>query len=256
MLYPEFHADVDPVIVYGKAWREIPARRPNVVMNMIESVDAQTALAGRSGGLGGDADKSVFRALRTMADMVLAGAGTVRAENYGPAELPGPLRRMRSGRGQAPVPRIATITRSLDLDWQSRLFEHDADGGNLPVVITCGAAPEDKISIAREHAEVFTCGDESVDLAEALGILRHEAGVESLLVEGGPSLNSRLLAEGLVDEINLSISPMVTGGDSARPFGDPLVEDALQSPEQLELAHVLADDGFLFLRYLLPMRRA
>ena len=89
---------------------------------MISTLDGAITLNGRSGMLGGPADRRVFQALRSLADVILVGAGTARAEAYGPVVLAPEVRELRERRGQAPVPPIALVTRSGNLDWSSPLF--------------------------------------------------------------------------------------------------------------------------------------
>src|SRR5688572_14206623 len=106
------------------------------MVNMISSADGATAVEGLSGGLGGPADQKVFGAVRAVADVIVAGAGTVRAERYGPPRPSGARRTAREGRGQAPAPRLAVVSRSLDLDLDSPAFTE-----SRAVVVTCAAAP-------------------------------------------------------------------------------------------------------------------
>jgi riboflavin biosynthesis pyrimidine reductase len=124
-LFPDPGGEVDLAAVYGS-----PA---GVRLNMISSADGAATVGSKSGGLGGAADKAVFAALRGLCDVVLVAAGTVRAEGYGPARIPPELREARQARGQAPVPPIAVVSRSGDLDYSSRFF---AEAEVPPIVIT------------------------------------------------------------------------------------------------------------------------
>lgn len=230
---------VDPAAVYvdGEGARGLPFVR----LNMIASADGATALQGVSGGLGADADRRVFRALRSLADVVLVAAGTARAEDYGPAVLDEPLRAGRAARGQAPVPTIAVVTRSCDLDWAGRLF---ADPARRPVVVTVADAPADRRLRATAVADVVMAGHGDVDLPAALRELAAR-GARSVLAEGGPTLNAQLVGADLVDEICLTISPLLAGGDSKRIVAGPPVVP----PARLSLASLCEDDGLLFLRW-------
>src|SRR3954463_14477039 len=116
-LLPALVNPIEPARVYAD--RPVPSSpdRPGVRCNMIASADGGTAVAGRSGGLGGTADHRVFRALRSLADVVLVGAGTARAEQYGPSDRP-----------------VAVITRSCHLDWDSAFYTEQKA---RPIVITC-----------------------------------------------------------------------------------------------------------------------
>jgi riboflavin biosynthesis pyrimidine reductase len=224
-LFPFPLDPVDPVSVYGDA--PVAPGRPSVRLNMIASVDGASAVAGLSGALGGTADRRVFSVLRSVADAVLVAAGTVRAEHYGPGELP-----------------IAVVTRSCRLDWRSPFF---TAARFRPIVITVATAPAVDRAQAEEVADVVIAGSDEVDLRVALGILA-ERGTRSVLAEGGPSLNGQLAAAGLLDELCLTLSPVVVGGDTKRILtgAGPAV------PAPLQLCSVCEDEGFVFLR----LRRA
>jgi 5-amino-6-(5-phosphoribosylamino)uracil reductase len=216
------------------------AGRPSVRVNMIASVDGATAVDGASGGLGGPADRAVFAHLRSLADVVLVGAGTVRAEGYGPPRLAPELRAARRERGQAPLPRLAIVSRSCGLDWDAPLFR---EPGPRTIVITTDGAPADRRAGASAVADVLHAGREEVDLPAALAALA-DAGVASVLAEGGPHLNGALAAAGLLDELCLTVAPRLAGGDSARILAGPPVPGGAA----LEPAFVGERDGFLFLR--------
>jgi len=159
---------VDLAALYG----DLPSARtrPAVRLNMIASIDGATAIAGVSGGLGGPADQALFAVLRRQADVVLVAAGTVRAEHYGPLDVP-----------------------------------------------------------------------------VALGALA-ERGYARVLAEGGPTLNGQLVAAGLLDELCLTVSPLLAGGDAKRILAGP----ALPSGPGWQIRSLCEQDGFLFLRYRRP----
>ncbi len=115
-LFPEPSDRVNLVEMYSRAV-EVPKDRPFVRVNMIATLDGATSFAGRSGGLGGPGDKLLFSVLRSLADVVLVGAGTARTERYGPVKLPVEVQEMRQAQGQRPRPSIAIVTQSLSLDW-------------------------------------------------------------------------------------------------------------------------------------------
>jgi riboflavin-specific deaminase-like protein len=216
--------------------------RPSLRVNMIASVDGATAVDGLSGGLGGPGDRAVFLHLRSLADVILVGAGTVRAEGYGPPELPAKLREARRERGRAPLPRLAVVSRSCALDWDAPIFRR---AGPRPIVVTVERAPSERRSAAARVAEVIAAGGEDVDLAAALRELAG-LGAETVLAEGGPRLNGALAAAGLVDELCLTVAPRLAGGDSARIVAGP---PAPGGAPPFEPAFVGEEDGFLFLRY-------
>ena len=238
------HADVvdDPLAPYAGVSRAARDGRPHVVANMVGGLDGSAAVSGRVGVLSSPADARLFTDLRSIADVVLVGARTVRQERYGPVKLPDRLREERVARGRPPTPRIAVVSRSLDFDWSIPLFS-TADAQNRPYVITAGAADREQLEVAREHAEVVVAGDPAVDLRLALAEF-HAGGAEVVLCEGGPTLLGELAAADLLDELCLSLTPLI-GGDplplSLAPAGAPIARFAL--------AHVLVDDSNLFLRY-------
>ncbi len=170
--------------VYGDL--PVARGRPAVRLNMIASVDGATTLAGVSGGLGGPADHALFAVLRSLADVVLVAAGTVRAEGYGPSSTP-----------------IAVVSRSLRLDWDARFFTAPLA---RPILVTVAQAPPDQLARAAEVADVVIAGDRDVDLTTAMAALG-DRGWRAVLAEGGPTLNGQLAAAGLLDELCLSLSP-------------------------------------------------
>ena len=191
---------VDPAAVYG----DLPpaGTRPTVRLNMIASIDGATTVGGLSGGLGGPADQALFAVLRSQADVVLVAAGTVRAEHYGPLDVP-----------------VAVLSRSCRLDWDSAFFTAAI---TPPIVVTVAAAPAVERKKAAGLADVVIAGERDVDLSAALGALA-ERGYARVLAEGGPSLNGQLAAAGLLDELCLTVSPLLAGGDAKRVLAGPVL---------------------------------
>ncbi len=239
-LLPE-PAEITPAAAHAAAHRPTPADRPWVLVNMVASIDGATVVDGVSGGLGGPPDREVFSAIRAVADIILVAAGTARAEAYGPPKTPADRRAERVARGQAPFPRIALVTRSLDLDPRNALF---TEAPEPPLVFTVGAAPADRRAALAGVAEVIDMGDHDVDLTAVLAHL-YRIGARTVLAEGGPSLNGQLVAHGVVDELDVSVSPLLVGGDSPR-----LAHGDHAQPEPMELAHLWEADGLLFARYV------
>jgi riboflavin biosynthesis pyrimidine reductase len=211
-----------------------------VRVNMIASVDGGTAVNGTSGALGGPADRIIFGLVRSYADVVLVGAGTMREEQYGPARLDEPSRQARVARGQSPVPPIAVITRSANLDWGSPFF---TDAEVRPIVLTVEAS-KDRHERAAGAADVILAGSQEVDLA--LGLTELAArGYRDVLVEGGPTINAELAALDVIDELCVTVSPRLVSGMSSR-----ILRGESGSPARgLELASIVTADGFLFVRY-------
>lgn len=227
---------------YGDDTRRRPDGAPWVVVNMICSADGATTLDGRSGGLGGPADKEVFRALRAVPDVILVAAGTARDESYGPVRTPAEVQALRHERGQSPVPRLALVSASLGLDPTAPVF---VDSPEPPLLYTVARAPLAARRELEQVAEVVVAGTDQVRLDAVVEDLE-ERGVGVVLCEGGPSLNGQLVAAELVDELCLSVSPILTGGDS------PRIAQGAGAPEArlLRLDRVLLGEDLLFLRYL------
>ena len=230
----------------------VPAGRPwHLRMNFVASADGGGTAAGVSAGLSSPADRRLFSVLRDLADVVLVGAGTVRAEGYR-AQRYGPERRRRRVQlGGSELPVIAVVSGALDLDPTSTLFTK-AEVTARTMVITCRAAPADRLAALSEVADVLVAGEERVDLAAAVRGLA-ERGLTRVLCEGGPALFGGLLRAGLVDELCLTVSPMLTGPGAGRIVAGP-PPDTTTRP--LRLLHLLEEDGVLLLRYQVPRDRA
>ena len=284
-LLPHPAAEVDPLALYSAAVRTPPAGRPWVMVNMIASADGAVAVGGASGGLGSPADRAVFAAARACADWILAGAGTVRAERYRLPRPSAAARVARLAAGRSERPGLAVVSASLDLDPDLPMLADRRPGEARPLILTGPDAPADRAERLAETAEVVRLEptaagaargfapaetdeagrmkataagaarrfapaetDEAGRLgspAAALGELG-QRGAKVVLAEGGPTLNAWLAEAGMIDELCLSIAPLMAGGPSPRLIHGA----ALAEPMTLELAHLLEDDGMLFARYL------
>lgn len=213
--------------------------RPYVVLNMVASLDGKATVEGRTRGLGSEADRVLFHHLRTQADALLVGAGTVRAERYGRAVKSPELRTKREDEGLPPDLMTVIVSGRLNLPADLPLLQ---DPDSLVVIAT---AAEHELAGTRAQVDYLRTGD---DLPLLLARLREERGVRSVLCEGGPTLNSHLLAAGLVDELFLSLSPQLVGGTEEVTIvtGRPLLE-----PAGAELVWLLAGEGDLFSRWRL-----
>ncbi|CAN5805965.1 pyrimidine reductase family protein [soil metagenome] len=238
-LLPRASDRVDPY----DAYRPDDPHAPFLRLNMVASADgAVTDRRGRSGGLGGDGDRVVFRALRALADAVLVGAGTVRAEKYGPHRPPEALAARRFADGRARPAAIVVVSQSLDVDIGAPLFTE----AEVPtVVLTCAASDPDRRAAIERVGRLVVAGDARVDLAAGLTGLRERLGCAHVLCEGGPTLNAALLAAGLVDELCLTVAPQLMGGSGPRLAAD------LEPSRDLDLIAVCEQDGELLLRYRL-----
>jgi len=195
--------------------RPRPAHRPWLGVCMVASIDGSTVVDSNSRGLSSKVDQEVLLTLRSLADVLIVGAATVRVEGYGPPRK----------RGQ----RVGVVSRRGDVDASSALFTSGAGFLILP-----DDAPPTTVEAVR-------AGQGSVDLAAALA----QVDADFVQAEGGALLNGALAEADLIDELNLTISPVLAGGDGPRVTGG-----VAQLARRMRLAHVLEDDSFLFTRYL------
>jgi riboflavin biosynthesis pyrimidine reductase len=238
---------------------DAPPSRPYVMLNMVSTADGHATLAGRSRLLSSRADRALFHGLRLAVDAVIAGAGTVRVERYGRIIPDESRRRLRIERVRSEEPLACIVSERLDLSPDIPLL---ADPAARVVILTPSTAslPECAAEVHYIRAE----RDGLLDLPAALAALRQRFAVRTLLCEGGPHLNAQLLAAGLVDELFLSLAPLLAGGDfDGNPTPpDPahpkpvhpdvlgiLAGPELSPPVALELLGVLEHDSHLFLRY-------
>jgi riboflavin-specific deaminase-like protein len=222
-----------------------PSGRPHVLANMVATVDGRATLSGRSGPISGPADRALFHGLRAAVDGVLVGAGTVRTERYGRMIAEESTRRLRRDRGLSEEPLACIVSGRLAIDEDLPLLQEPS--ARIAILTSSSA------SLPASKAEVDyvrPASEGRLDLAAALVELRERFGVGSLLCEGGPHLCAQLLAAGLLDELFLSISPLLAGGEPAG--GEALrilAGTELQPPVGMELLGVLQCDSYLFLRY-------
>lgn len=241
-LFPELGtAGVDEVVRDVNPTPEPSGDRPHVMVNMVSTVDGRATQEGRAGAIGNQADRELFHHLRTRVDAVLVGAGTARIEHYGRLVRDPALRAQRERNGLSADPLACLVSGRLNLPAAELPLLRDTAS---TVAIVTAAGGEVAGAAARIHYLRSASG--TVDLAEALQSLRSRFGVNSILCEGGPTLNAALLAQGLVDELFLSFAPKLTGG----PAPLTIVQGAgLPRPVELKLRWLLESDGHLFLRY-------
>ena len=170
----------------------------------------------------------------------MVGAGTIRIEKYDALRLDAAARGWRRAHGLPEFPLMVIVSRSLDLDPDQEIF---SDAPIRPLVVTHAAAPPGRRAAIGRVAEIITCGEDEVDLGEAVAEL-HRRGALNLLSEGGPHLLGALTAADLVDEICLTVSPLIIGGLAGR-----IAAGLPGPPRSMSLRHVLAEDDMLFLRY-------
>jgi riboflavin biosynthesis pyrimidine reductase len=229
---------------------------PWVRANMIASADGAGSLNGRSGGLSGPGDRLAFSVLRSLADVILVGAGTARAEKYRPVKPGEVWPALRDGR--APTPPIAVVTTKLGLDLDSPLLASAPESSRTIVLTTEQCPDERRAAAAAGRADVIVAGADRITPAAMIDALAAR-GHRRILIEGGPHLLGQITAAGLLDELCLTYSPVLEGGRAGRILIPPYEAfpgqerhegPAAWPPADLTLAHVLEDSGSLLCRYL------
>jgi riboflavin biosynthesis pyrimidine reductase len=239
LLFPTAESAISDDRIATLYERHDPAQ-PWLRANFVSSVDGAATRDGLSGGLSGHADKRVFDILRTLCDVVLLGAETMRAEGYGPMRVDSLAEHRRMFRGLAPQPVLAIVSGSLNLDPASTAF---TDAPSRPIVFTTAGASRSRRIAINAVADVVVCGETELDVTAMLAELGGR-GLMQVHCEGGPRLFSTLLEANAVDELCLTISPMIQGGNSPRIDGGPLALGIA-----LDLGHILVGEGFIILRY-------
>jgi riboflavin biosynthesis pyrimidine reductase len=230
-------------------------RRPYVLLNMVSTLDGRATLSGRSGAISGAADHAMFRGLRTVVDGVMAGAGTVRTERYGPLVRDPGDRRARVGRGLSEQPLACVVTASMSLAAVD--IPLLADPGSRVAIITSSPGSLTGASAQIEYIRARGEGahDHELDLDTALTELQERLHIRTLLCEGGPHLNSELLTADLVDELFLSLAPKLAGDPAD---GEPLLRIvagiSFEPALELVLISALESESQLFLRYRVKTR--
>lgn len=222
-----------------------PPERPYTWINMVTTLDGRVTLGrGRiRTPLGSKLDRVIMSRLRVHADAVLQGAGTVRDAGYFP-RVPDDLRARRRAEGREEHPLAVVITSSCELPLEAPFF---SQAPRRALILTTERAAPERVEAARAVADVAVLGEDRIDLVQALAFLRHERGVAYLLSEGGPSLNHSFFAEGLADELFLTVAPRIDGyrADLTAVDGPAVIEPF---PE-LEPVSLHLHQRELYLRY-------
>lgn len=206
---------------------------------MVTTLDGAAAGPnGLSGSISSTVDGDVFDSVRRLADVVLVGAATLRAERYGPMRAPAADAERRRRAGQAPAPRLVVVSGSLDLPWELPVW---AESTLTPLVLTGPAPDPEALATARQHAEVLTLP--GLAPAALLAVLAGR-GLRRVVCEGGPSLLEAVVAADLLDEADITVSPVFAGtATSPRTRG-------LEEVARFTLAHLLTAESFLMARYV------
>lgn len=249
MIFERLHPSPGPVtapeLLAGVRARErAPADRPLVLLNMVATVDGRATVDGGSRGIGGAGDRRMFAELRAIADAVLIGSGTLRAEPYGRLVRDPGRRARRVAAGLTEDPTAVLLARTLDLPWDGPLFSVPSQ----PVVVACDAAAAERFAPPATEAPVTLLPLAEPTVSAALRELRAQRDVRTLLCEGGPTLNARLLAEGVLDELFLTLGPQLSG-EAGAPGIVGGGGAGLGAPARLELRWAVRHADELLLRY-------
>ena len=219
--------EVDP-FAYQSSLERAADGRPWIMSNFVTSIDGAAVIEGGSTALNDEDDKAMFMAMRSMADFVVVGSGTVKAEDYNP---------MRSYHGR-PAPHLVIVTGRLSVDPEAKVF---SDPENRVTVLTESDPDPEKAAALGEVADVIPIRDLS-----ATGIAHYLRMAGTVLVEGGPSLMGQFVAAGLIDEMAWTVAPLAAAGDSPRMAHGA----AADPPVEMKLDRILHGDRSLFLRYI------
>lgn len=249
LLPPGGAADVRTLTGLAEAYAYPPREAGAYVRaNMVASLDGAAYHEERSAGLSSPADMRLFGTLRALADVVIVGAETVRREGYGPAKARAVFAERRAADGQTPAPAIAVASRALDLDFGSPLFTE----APVPTLVLTGAgADPSRLAAARQAGvHVVIAGEgEGADPLRAVAELA-ALGHARLLHEGGPRLLAQFAAAGVLDELCLTIAPLLAGGGAPRIMnGPPVTNPGGEGPAPFVPVSVLTEGGFFFTRY-------
>ncbi|MFQ4147150.1 pyrimidine reductase family protein [Arthrobacter sp. LAPM80] len=223
--------------------------RPWVGFNFISSIDGAASMDGLSGQLGNAWDLRVFSLLRQNADVILVGAQTIRAEGYGGELLSKAAQQWRHDHWMQPHPPLAIVSGSLNLYPDLEVFRQ---APHRPLILTLESAPQERRDKLSKVAELVMVGGESLEPELVISELARR-GLPNIHCEGGPTLLGTFAAAGLVDELNLTISPLLVGGSAGRIANSPNTgadASAPDAPAGMSLVRILKADSMLFLRYV------
>ncbi|MGO1539215.1 MAG: pyrimidine reductase family protein [Leucobacter sp.] len=218
-----------------------PPAGPWLRMNFVASLDGAATRNGLSGGLGDDADRRVFALLRRQADVVLVGAGTLRNEGYGGLRVGADDAAWRMARGKPEHPVLALVSGSLNLDPGSEMF---TDAPVRPIIYTVEEASATRRARLEMVADVVSVGGSELDPSAVRRDLERR-GCMHIHSEGGPHLFGSFIDAGVVDELCLTLAPVLAAGDAGR-----IARSTSGVHHEMELAALLQAGDELFLRYV------
>ena len=214
--------------------------------NMIESADgAAQSPGGGTRTLSSDADRRIMGTIRSLADAIVVGAGSARIEGYSALRPRPRYVEQRAAADQSPTPALVLVSHSLDFDLSGRLFQ---DALTRTIVITTDSSPAAKRAVTESVADVIVCGDDEVDLALMIDVLQ-KRGLTRIVAEGGPTLLGSLLEANLINDMAITIAPVLVGDYVDHSPTRIIAGAKFPAPVALQLAHLLEQDGALFARY-------
>lgn len=220
----------------------VPDRsKPHLRVNFVTSLDGAATHNGLTAGLNNEADHQVFHTLRMLSDVVLVGAGTVRQEGYEDLRVTAEQSRWRTEQGLPAHPVMAVVSRSLDLDPAAPLF---TSAPQRPVVFTTADAPVEQRRALAKVADVVTAGVDAVEPEQVVTELI-DRGLPQILSEGGPVWFAAMIEAGVIDEMCLTLSPLLEGGPATR-----IARGGRQRSTPMSLVSTLQAEDMLILRYL------
>ena len=207
---------------------------------MLTTLDGAIAGAdGLSGSISSATDRLIFSEVRRLADAVLVGAGTIRAERYNPLKAKPEYQEARAAAGLQPASVVVIVSRTLDLPWQDPLFH---ESSQQPIVLTTTHdSSSHELNRAQAHADVQQIPD--LEARTIIGAM-HARGLSRIVCEGGPSLLTQMAAADLIDEYDITLAPILAGN------GHGIVNGPLGEVKRLHLAHAITDEGFVFTKYV------
>lgn len=229
--------EIDPLVLQ-MGYDRVRSDRPWILANFVSTIDGAAVVEGGSTAINDEDDRTMFGALRAVADFIVVGAGTLRAENYRPVDLDERRRKARIDAGLEEVPHLVVVSRSLDLDPGARVF---GDPERRVTILTAEGSPDDRFAALSEVADVVRLSGTAPE-----DIVHYMKVAKVVLCEGGPGLWGQFVGAGLVDEMALTVSPLLVSGDSDRVARGPVADP----PLEMRLADVAYGERSLFLRYV------